>query len=155
MAPTAGDPAPDIVFQELFADEKHSLWEFRGKYVLLDFWASWCGPCHQPLSELESALRTHKEDWGEKLMVIALSIDDTRDPARAFVRDRDLGSMVHMWSSEGEPGFFSTAQREYRIDSIPTSFLIDPEGTIVWRGTPSIADVPKTLERHLTSPQTD
>ena len=60
--------------------------------------------------------------------------------------------MEHFWSSEGEPGFFSTAQREYRIDAIPTSFLIDPEGVIVWRGTPSIVDVEEILQRYLAAP---
>lgn len=146
MAPAPGDTAPDIVFQELFGEKKKKLSDYRGRYVMLDFWASWCFPCRKPMTETEKALRLHQEDWKNKVAVVALSIDDTPKEAQEFVRDQDWMSMDHYWSSEGEPGFFSDAQRAYRIDGIPTSFLISPKGVILWRGNPNAADTEKLIE---------
>jgi len=145
MAPAPGDPAPDITFQVLFSDEKKKLSDYRGQVVMLDFWASWCFPCREPMAELEEVLRRHKEDWKGKAAVVALSIDDTPKEAQDFVRAQDWLSMDHYWSSEGEPGFFSDAQRAYRIESIPTTFLIAPDGVILWRGNPKFANVEELI----------
>lgn len=145
MAPAPGDLAPDITFQELFSQEKKKLSDYRGQVVLLDFWASWCGPCHKPMARVEETLRQHKDDWNGRAAVVALSIDDTPKEAQDFVREQNWLSMDHYWSSEGEPGFFSDAQRAYRIESIPTTFLIGPDGVILWRGNPSVANVEKLI----------
>ena len=82
---------------------------------------------------------------GKKAAVVALSIDETPKEAQDFVRERNWLSMDHYWRSEGEPGFFSDAQRAYRIDGIPTTFLIAPDGVILWRGNPNLADAEKLI----------
>ena len=151
MAPAPGDPAPDIPLQGLFDREMSHLSDYRGQYVILDFWATWCPPCYAPMTETEEALREHADDWKGKVAVVALSIDDTPEPAREFVRKREWLSMNHYWSSEGEPGFFSDAMRAYRIDNIPTMFLIGPDGTILWRGEANEASSEELIEDALAA----
>ena len=147
MAPAPGDEAPDILVQELFGDEKKKLSDYRGRFVLLDFWASWCFPCRKPMTELEALIKRKNDEWDGKVVAVALSIDDTPEAAVKFVQEQGWLSMDHYWSSEGEPGFFSDAQRAYRIESIPTSFLIDPDGVIAWRGHPGYVNVEKLVAR--------
>ena len=151
MAPAPGDPAPDIPLQDLFTMEMSKLSDYLGQYVILDFWATWCRPCYAPMTETEEALRKHADDWKGKVAVVALSIDDTPEPARKFVRQREWLSMKHYWSSEGEPGFFSDAMRAYRIDDIPTMFLIGPDGTILWRGNAADASAEGLIEDALAA----
>jgi thiol-disulfide isomerase/thioredoxin len=149
MAPGIGDIAPDIPIQHLYTKEMKHLSDYRGQMVFLDFWASWCGPCHEPMDENERAMRTYGKAWKDKVSIVALSIDDTPVEAVEFVKAKDLNSLDHYWSSEGEAGFFSDAMRVYGIDSIPTAFLIDPDGKIVWRGNPNDIDVAKRIDRTL------
>ena len=151
MAPAPGDPAPDIPLQGLFDGEMSQLSDYRGQYVILDFWATWCPPCYQPMTETEEALREHADDWKGKAAVVALSIDDTPELAQKFVREREWLSMNHYWSSEGEPGFFSDAMRAYRIDNIPTMFLIGPDGTILWRGNAADASSERLISDALAA----
>jgi len=101
-----------------------SLEKFRGKWLLLDFWASWCKPCRSENPNLVKAFNQYNKKGFE---IFSISLDAEKEPwLKAIVADRLFwahGSDLKGWENE--------AARLYEVSSIPASFLISPEGKIV------------------------
>ena len=118
-----GQIAPD--FSSLTPDgEEVSLSDFRGQYVLLDFWAAWCAPCRQENPNIVEQYHKFKD---KGFTVLGLSLDKDRDAWLKAIEDDKLEwtqlSDLEMWDSG--------AGRLYNITAIPASFMIDPDGKIV------------------------
>ncbi|MEW4571427.1 sigma-70 family RNA polymerase sigma factor [Tautonia sp. JC769] len=126
-APDAGDEAPAIEATTLDG-EPLSLEEFRGKYILVDFWATWCGPCIAEIPTMEAVFAEFGED--EQFVMLSLSIDEEIEAPRAFQADRRLP-----WAQGfvGE-GIRSEVLDAFGVRAIPALVLIGPDGTIVARG---------------------
>jgi peroxiredoxin len=101
-----------------------SLASFRGQYVLIDFWASWCRPCRQENPNVVSAYQKFKD---KKFTVLGVSLDRSREPWIQAINDDKLTwtqvSDLKYWNNE--------VARKYKIESIPQNYLIDPSGKIV------------------------
>jgi len=149
IPPSIGDMAPDIKMDELFADDSRMLSDYRGTFVFLDFWATWCGPCQKPMAHNQELLETKKE-WNDKVVVVALSIDEEIRTVKKHVKKKGWDLMEHYFSADGEPGWQSAAPQVYGVLSIPTALIIDPDGKIVWRGNPNRGDMEKRIDRALS-----
>jgi peroxiredoxin len=129
----AGDRAPDFELQETATGKPRRLSEFRGKWVLLDFWATWCGPCHKAMEKLRAFLTKHGATLGERAQIIAISLDEERAPAQQMVQARGWDALaLHLWA--GADAFGAPIAQAFGVNSIPSYVLIDPDGKVAHNG---------------------
>jgi len=114
-----------------------SLSSFRGNYVLVDFWASWCGPCRQENPNLVAAYNKYKS---KKFTVLGVSLDKARQPWIDAIAMDGL-----TWTQVSDlQGWANAVALQFQIASIPQNFLLDPEGRVIGKNLRGAA-----LERKL------
>ncbi|MBT2684908.1 redoxin domain-containing protein [Bacillus sp. ISL-37] len=114
----AGMVAPTFTLKNL-AGEEVSLNDYRGKKVMLNFWATWCPPCKEEMPAME---QFYKEN-SKEVEILAVNLDPQNN-VKSFVKDNELTFPI-LLDQDG------TTQQTYSIISIPTTFIIDEQGLIL------------------------
>lgn len=120
-----GDPVPDRVLPSL-TGETSSIRDYRGNWVLVNLWASWCIPCREETPALE---RFYKRNRARHTFVLGINVQDNEDDALAFLRAHPTGYLqLRSVGDERSDAFGSTG--------VPENFLVDPRGrlALIWRG---------------------
>jgi len=136
MPRQAGDSAAVGEAQDLVTGKPVRFADFRGRVVFLEFWATWCGPCQEPMKHLAELAKRRGDGWRDDVAIVAVGTDNDREQLRRHVRRNGLTTVQHLWSPQGQAEQPGSAYGDYSISGVPTAFLIDRDGRIVWRGHP-------------------
>jgi cytochrome c biogenesis protein CcmG, thiol:disulfide interchange protein DsbE len=134
-----GDPVPDKVLPALPGPGHGSIAQYRGRWVLVNLWASWCIPCREEAPVLESF---YQRESKQGTTVLGINVQDNRDDAVAFLREHPTAyPQLRSVGSERSEAFGSTG--------VPENFLVDPRGrlALIWR-----APIDETILRERVVP---
>jgi thiol-disulfide isomerase/thioredoxin len=101
-----------------------SLANYKGRVVLIDFWATWCGPC---VAELPSLLKTYEKHHGNGFEIIGISLDEDQTKLEDFMKQK---KMTWQQFFDGQ-GWQNKLGQKYGVNSIPATYLLDGEGKII------------------------
>jgi len=123
LHPVAGSPpAPQFSLQDIDG-ETHRLSDYRGKVVIVNFWATWCPPCREEMPSMQRAWKRLQDD---DVVILAIDVGEDEDTIFTFTADYPVDFPLLMDSDSRVTG-------EWPVRGLPTSFVIDPEGRIAYR----------------------
>jgi cytochrome c biogenesis protein CcmG/thiol:disulfide interchange protein DsbE len=137
VAPVVGAQAPDFA-AETVAGAVVTLAELRGQIVLLNFWATWCGPCQVELPELQALVR---DNPGGTVRILAINVDEPPEIFRPWAAERGLTFDLVADASRA-------VQARYQLRGVPQTVIIGPDGVIraIFYGPVSLRHLQQTLD---------
>jgi thiol-disulfide isomerase/thioredoxin len=126
-----GKKSPLFIGYENYNGSKVSLLDLRGKYIYIDVWATWCGPCKAEIPYLKEV---EKQYHDKKIVFVSISVDYAKDHDKwkTMVKEKELSGIQLL----ADNNFASSFVQEYRINGIPRFILIDQDGNIVSADAP-------------------
>ena len=125
-----GKPAPAALFQDING-KAVSLANFKGKYIYLNFWASWCSSCSQDMSLIPEL----KKLYGSKITFISISVDKNADAMKSFLKKNPKLGWVFLYCDD-----YKKAKEDFNVLTVPAYYLIDPKGNVLKSPAPSPSD---------------
>ncbi len=125
VAKYEGKPAPDFTAKDLNGKDV-SLSSLKGKVVVVDFWASWCGPCRAVMPSIQEI----HEKYGKDVAVLAVDTWDKKDDCLAFLKENSMYTMPVLLDPAADKSDTSIATSLYGVHGIPTTIIIDKDGIV-------------------------
>jgi len=119
-----GTPFPDFTEKDLDG-RPISVAAFKGKVVLVDFWATWCGPCR---GELPNVIATYQKHHADGFEIIGVSLDSDRDKLDAFLKQTEGMTWPQFFDGQG---WHNQLAVKYGVEGIPFAVLVGPDGKII------------------------
>lgn len=120
-----GSKVPSLITNSTLNGEEFNLESLQGKYVLLDFWGTWCGPCVAEMPKVKE----YKEKYKDQLVVVAINSGDTKEQIKKFITPKGYDWIQLISKRKGESDFVS----KFNVNGFPTKFIVDPNGIILHR----------------------
>ncbi|MDT0557507.1 TlpA disulfide reductase family protein [Ichthyenterobacterium sp. W332] len=124
-----GEEAPKLIVEQWLTEAPKT----EGKFVLIDFWATWCGPCKKAIPELNA----YQKEFKDHLVVIGLS-----DETEATINKMKTPKMEYYSAIDTK----ERLERQYKVQGIPHCVIINPKGIVVWEGWPHLEGYELTAE---------
>ena len=137
VKPEIGSVAPDISWIRLSDDKVEKVSDHKGKVVVIDFWATWCGPCQKPMAKMQTYAEQHPE-LADKAVFVACSVDRDRARLEKHLATKGWTKTHNVLDDDNE-------NDAYGVTGIPTVAIVNTEGKIAALGHPSSMDIPKIV----------
>ena len=148
-----GEKAPDLV-AELLNGDAFDLQQLKGRYVLVDFWGSWCAPCRRENPSLVNLFRKFKGQSFKNASgfdIVSVAIDKDEAALKYAIRKDGLSWPYHVFDEATSLRFFNgPISNVWGINEVPQKFLISPEGTIALTN-PSVDELDSFLNTHVSN----
>ena len=117
--PLVGGPAPQFELQTV-EGRTVKLSDYKGKFVVLNFWATWCVPCRKEMPEFQ---KIHLSPGDDNIQIIGINLSESQKRVGKFIRDHHFSFPIVL------DGFGNTSEK-YRVRSLPVTFIISPDGIL-------------------------